>query len=110
MANSALAQNVVQDGRLTALEQGMSVVGSALREVDRNANGGIAAAVALGGTFLPPDSNFAINFNLATYRGEQGFSGSLVGRVTTNVYMTGGIAGSTRRGSTTGRVGIAIGW
>ena len=110
LVGDALAQNVVQDQRLDILEAGLGALNNSVNEVDRNANGGIAAAVALGGSFLPPDANFSINFNLATYRGEQGFAGSLVGRVSEEVYITGGIAGSTVRGSTTGRVGIAIGW
>lgn len=73
------------------------------------ANAGIAAAMALGGTMIVPDSNWSLSFNLSTYRGEQGYSGAVVGRVSRKVYVNAGMAGSTRRGSTGGRVGFAIG-
>lgn len=80
-----------------------------LRQDIRRANAGIAAAVAIGGTMVVPDSAVTLSFNLATYRGEQGFSGILVGRVAPRIYANVGVAGSTAKGSTTGRVGIAFG-
>jgi hypothetical protein len=76
----------------------------------RQANGGIATAMAMGGTMIVPDSNVSISFNLATYRGEQGFSGAAVVRLTPRVYVSGGVAGSTVKGSTGGRVGVAFGF
>lgn len=75
----------------------------------RRANGGIAAAVALGGTMIVPDSTISVSFNLATYRGEQGFSGAVVAQLAPKIYAQVGVAGSSVRGSTTGRVGIAFG-
>lgn len=66
--------------------------------------------MALGGTMIVPDSNVSASFNLATYRGEQGFSGAVVVRAAPRVYVSGGFAGSTVRGSTGGRVGLAIGF
>lgn len=72
----------------------------ALELDNRRASGGIAAAMAMDGTVMPPDSTFAISFNLATYRGEQGFSGAAVAKVTDQVWVGGGIAGSTVKGST----------
>ena len=56
-----------------------------------------------------PESPVTFNFNLATYRGEQGFAGGLVGRVAPNIYINAGVAGSSQKGSTGGRVGIAFG-
>lgn len=76
----------------------------------RQADGGIAAAMALGGTLLIPDKAVSVTFNLATYRGEQGFSGALVAQVKENIWITGGVAGSTVKRSTGGRVGISFGW
>lgn len=76
----------------------------------RRANGGIAAAMALGGTMVVPDSQVSLSFNLATYRGEQGFSGAVVVRAAPRVYFSGGFAGSTIKGSTGGRVGVAFGF
>jgi len=80
-----------------------------LRRNIREANAGIAAAVALGGTMIVPDSAVSMSFNLATYRGQQGFAGSVVGRLSQRIYVNAGVAGSTMRGSTTGRVGISFG-
>jgi autotransporter adhesin len=91
------------DGRMGALE---GIVGRGLRQSE----GGIAAAMALGGTVMPPDSRFALSFNLATYRGEQGYSGAAVAKVTDHVWVSGGFAGSTVKGSTGGRVGMSFGW
>ena len=74
------------------------------------ADAGIAAAMAMGGAVIVPDSNVSLNFNLSTYRGQQGFAGSIAGRVAPKIYITAGVAGSTRKGSTGGRVGMAIGF
>ena len=54
-------------------------------------------------------SKVSVNFNPAPYRRQQGFSGALVGRIAPCIYVTGGFARSTRKGSTGGRVGIAFG-
>lgn len=118
--------NASQDARMTAIESVNTTqsnqigtlqnqVGSlqtsvnGLRRNIKEANAGIAAAVALGGTMIVPDSTVSMSFNLATYRGQQGFSGSLVGRVSPRIYVNAGVAASTVRGSTTGRVGISFG-
>lgn len=90
-------------GRLTALE-GQTVL------LDQQARGGIAAAIALGGTMVIPDKTVSVSFNLATYRGEQGFSGSAVVRATDQVYLSAGFAGSSVKGSTGGRVGMTFGF
>ncbi len=76
----------------------------------RRSYGGVAAAIALGGTMIPPGSDHAVSFNLATFQGVQGFSGSAVTRVTRNVWVNAGIAGSTVKGTTGARAGIAFGW
>ena len=66
--------------------------------------------MALGGTMIVPDSAVSLNFNLASYRGEQGFAGTVAARVAPKVYVSGGFAGSSVKGSTGGRVGVAIGF
>ena len=76
----------------------------------KQASAGIAAAMAMGGTVMPPDSRLALSFNLATFRGEQGFSSAAVAKVVDRVYLSGGVAGSTVKGSTGGRVGVTVGW
>ena len=111
------ALDAQQNGRLTSLEAvQLSLagrVGSLESQVVTNyasANGGIAAAMALGGTVMPADAKFALSFNLSTYRGEQGFSISAVVRASDHVYVQGGIAGSSVKGSTGGRVGVTFAW
>jgi hypothetical protein len=118
--------NAGQDSRMTAIEAvntsqsnhistlqdqvgGLQTSVSGLRRNIQQANGGIAAAVALGGTMVVPDSNVSLSFNLATYRGQQGFSGAVVGRVAPKIYINAGVGGSTVRRSTAGRVGISFG-
>jgi hypothetical protein len=66
--------------------------------------------MALAGTTIPGDMNVAVSFNLSTYRGEQGFSGAAVAKVDDHVWLSGGFAGSTVKGSTGGRVGMTFGW
>jgi hypothetical protein len=97
-------------GRVGALESQVAALGGALARQARQADGGIAAAMAMGGTVMPPNTTFAVSFNLATYRGQQGFSGAVVARVSDHVWVSGGVAGSTVRGSTGGRAGITFGW
>lgn len=120
------AVNAGQDSRLTAIEAvnnvqsqqigrlqdqvgGLQTDVAGLHRDMRRANAGIAAAVALGGTMVVPDSNVSISFNLATYRGEQAYSGSVVGRISKKVYVQAGFGGSTQRGSTAGRIGFTFG-
>ncbi len=103
-------RTVALEGRTTTLEGQVADLDTTIGRGLRGANGGIAAAMALGGTMIPPGSSFAVSFNLATYRGEQGFSGSAVARVTDRVWVSGGFAGSTVRGSTGARAGVTFGW
>ncbi len=102
--------NVQQDTRLTSLETSVGGLNTTIDLNRRQANGGIAAAMAMGGAVIVPDSNVSVNFNLATYRGELGFSGSVAGRVAPKVYITAGFTGSTVKGSTGARVGMAFGF
>ena len=123
-ANTALTQNLAQDNRLNAIdtlnatqnsrlsgaEAGISALADQIGINDRQTQGGIAAAIALGGAVIVPDSNVSVNFNLSTYRGQQGFSASFAGRVAPKTYITAGVAGSTVKGSTGARVGVAFGF
>ena len=104
---SALQQGqAVIDDQVAALQQGQLELGRGLDQ----AKGGIAAAMAMGGMMVVPDSNVSVNFNLSTFRGEQGFAGGVTVRAAPRVYISGGIAGSTVKRSTGGRVGVAIGF
>jgi hypothetical protein len=108
--NNVGAAFAAVDGRLGEIDARIDALSETSDRRFRQANGGIAAALALGGTVMPPDSRVAVSFNLATYRGEQGFSGAVVARVTDHVWVSGGFAGSTVKGSTGGRAGVTFGW
>ena len=90
------------NGRVGALEDRVEYL-------DRRQNGGIAAAVALGGVGIVPGKALSVSMNVSSYRGEQGFAGSVAGRVTDSVYVTAGVAGATK-GAATGRVGVMFGF
>ena len=98
------------DSRIAGLDNRVSLLDQAVARNRRFANGGIAAAMALSGTTIVPDSDWSMSFNLATFEGQQGFSTSIVGRVTEGLYISGGITGSTVNGTTAGRVGVAFGF
>lgn len=108
--NNAGSAFAAVDSSLSALDTRIDALGASTDRGFRRANGGIATALALGGTMIVPDSDVSVNFNLATYRGEQGFSGAVVVRAAPRVYVSGGFAGSTVKGSTGGRVGVAFGF
>ena len=106
------AVNTIQSNEISALQDRVGNIETSVTGLRRNiqqANGGIAAAVALGGTMVVPESNVSLSFNLATYRGQQGFSGAVVGRIAPKIYVNAGVGGSTVRKSTAGRVGISFG-
>jgi hypothetical protein len=97
------------DDRLVQIDTRIDTLSASTDRRFRRANGGIAAAMAMGGTMIVPDSNVSINFNIATFRGEQGFSGVVSVRAAPRNYISGGFAGSTAKGSTGARVGVAFG-
>jgi autotransporter adhesin len=102
--------SITNSSRLTALEGNLGALSVQSELYNRQASGGIAAAMAMSGTIIPADASGAISFNLSTYRGQQGFSGVIVQRIAPKVYANIGVAGSTVKGSTGGRVGVTIGW
>jgi hypothetical protein len=105
-----LSQVVAVESRVGTLEEQTAILSSAVAQNRRFANGGIAAAMALSGTTIVPEKDWSMSFNLAIFEGEQGFSTSLVGRVTESLYISGGITGSTVGGTTSGRVGFTFGF
>ena len=58
---------------------------------------------------IVPGKAVSVSMNVSSYRGEQGFAGSIAGRVTDSLYVTAGVAGATR-GTATGRVGMMFGF
>lgn len=81
-----------------------------LDDLNRSTSGGIAAAMAMGGTMVVPDSTVSLSVNASTYRGEQGYSGSVVAKVGEKLYVSGAIGGSSVAKSRGGRVGMAVGF
>ncbi|NWP10104.1 YadA-like family protein, partial [Escherichia coli] len=98
------------NGQFDTLNNRVNALETATAHGFRRADGGVAAAMALSGTMIVPDSTVSVSFNLATYRGEQGFSGAVAIRAAPRVYLSGAVAGSTVKGSTGGRVGMAFGF
>jgi hypothetical protein len=98
------------DNQLSNLDARIDVLSASTGRGFRQGNAGIAAAMALGGTMIVPDSTVSVSFNLATYRGQQGYAGMIAVRAAPKVYISGGITGSTVSGSAGGRVGVAFGF
>lgn len=107
---SATSTDAVNGSQLYAAQQSTVALANQVVINQRENNGGIAAAMAMGGTVMPGDATLAISFNLATYRGEQGFSTAVTAKAGSNVYFSAGVSGSTVKGSTGGRVGMTLAW
>jgi hypothetical protein len=99
----------VSDAQFSALENQLGDLSFRLDEMDQSSRAGVAAAMAMGGMMVVPDSNLSVSVNVATYRGEQGFSGGIVARVAPKVYVSGAVTGSSHKKSTGARVGVAFG-
>ncbi|WP_407874960.1 YadA C-terminal domain-containing protein [Qipengyuania nanhaisediminis] len=95
---------------MALVDQRLEGVEFRLEELDSMARGGIAAAIAIGGTMVIPDSTVSFSLNASTYQGEQGFSGALSARLDERLYLSASIGGSTARDSTGARVGLAFGF
>ena len=112
-ASGNLAASPLGPDTLTALDTRVARMENNLADLNRGlrrAYAGTAGAIAMGGTMIPADQHLAVSFNLATFRGQQGYSGAIVARVSQNVWVNAAAAGSTQRGSTGGRVGMTFGW
>lgn len=107
---SATSTDAVNGSQLYAVQQSTGLLASQITLNQRQTNGGVAAAMALGGTIMPGDAKLAISFNLATYRGEQGFSTAVTAKASDHVYVSAGFTGSTVKGSTGARVGMTLAW
>ncbi|MEM6266483.1 MAG: hypothetical protein AAF707_03085, partial [Pseudomonadota bacterium] len=65
------------EGRVNGIDARLSGLEFALEDVEQSLAGGIAAAMALGGQMVVPDSSVSFSLNASTYQGEQGFAGSV---------------------------------
>lgn len=72
--------------------------------------GGIAAAMALGGTTIVPGKSISMTVAAATYGGEQAFAGSVTGRVADSLYVSAGVSGNTGDNRFGGRVAATFGF
>ncbi|MEW4449857.1 YadA-like family protein, partial [Qipengyuania sp. JC766] len=104
------AQFDALSGRVATLEGRVDQLDFQLQELDEFTRGGIAAAMAFGGTMIVPDSNVSVSLNASTFGGEQGFSGAVSARISPRIYVSAGVAGSTADDTTGGRVGVAFGF
>ena len=93
----------VLDGRVDALEFNLD-------ELDERSSGGVAAAMALGGTAIVPGKSVSMTVSAATWGGQQGFAGSLAGRVNDGVYVSAGVTGDTGSKQVGGRVAATFGF
>lgn len=108
--SSIEALNAKQNSPFSALQTGQTALSNQIVTNNNAANGGIAAAMAIGGNFIPQDAKFTLSFNLATYRGEQGFSGSAIVKVSDKVCVNAGVAAPTVKGSNGARAGVTLAW
>ncbi|MEL7199653.1 MAG: hypothetical protein AAGL10_15190 [Pseudomonadota bacterium] len=104
----ANALAMVSDAQFLALEDQTKGLAFDLHRLDESMSGWIAASMALGGQIVVPDRAVSFSLNASTYPREQGFAGSVSAQVADKVYIAAGIAGSTARDSTGGRVGVTF--
>ena len=105
--------SAVTDAQFNALSGRVSTLETRMDRFDlrlEGMEGGIAAAMALGSAMVVPDSNISVSLNAATYGGEQGFAGTLIGRLGERVYLSAGVAGNTGDDRVGAQVGVAFGF
>ncbi|MEL6485835.1 MAG: hypothetical protein AAFQ13_01640, partial [Pseudomonadota bacterium] len=110
LAQVSDAQFAALEGRVVGLETGLAQTNFRLEEIDQGLSGGIAAAAALGSAIAMPDKDFVLAGNVATYRGEQGYALTFVGRASENFALTAGVAGNSGDGDVIAQAGFAFGF
>ena len=72
---------------------------------------GVAMALAMaGGLVLPQGKDFAISGNLGTFGGRNALAFGAIGRVSNNVYLTGGVGAGLNSGTVGGQGGVIFAW
>ncbi|MFA6157041.1 YadA-like family protein [Mesorhizobium sp.] len=94
------------DGRVGSLESGLN---SANGRIDK-AFEGTAMALAMAGSGLPGDKNYAVSLNWGTFEGENAFAGSAQARINENVILSGGIGVGASNHTVGGRAGLTVAW
>lgn len=107
-ALSAVTESQFADisARVSALETRVSGFDLRLTGVE----GGVAAAMAMGQAKLVPDANVSMTFAAATYGGQQGYAGSISGRVMDKFYVSGSVSGNTGDKRVGGAVSATVGF
>ncbi|TPM34135.1 YadA-like family protein [Mesorhizobium sp. B2-3-4] len=94
------------DGRVGSLESGLNAVNG---RIDK-AFEGTAMALAMAGSGLPGDKNYAVSLNWGTFQGENAFAGSAQARISENVILSGGIGVGAGNHTVGGRAGVTVAW
>lgn len=94
------------DGRVGSLESGLNAVNG---RIDK-AFEGTAMALAMAGSGLPGDKNYAVSLNWGTFQGENAFAGSAQARISENVILSGGIGVGASNRTVGGRAGVTVAW
>ena len=82
-----------------------------LNAVNRNANGGIAMAMAMGGgVALPESKTYGVSANFGTFGGENALSGGLALRINDYTFLNGAFGVGLEHGGAGGRVGATFAW
>ncbi len=108
MALNSVAQ--VSTAQFDALSGRVNALDFRLEELDESTRGGIAAAMAFGGTMIVPGKPVSLSFSVANYRGEQAFAGNLAGQIADDVYLAAGVSGNTGDGSIGTRATVLFGF
>jgi hypothetical protein len=94
------------DGRVGSLESGLNAVNG---RIDKAFEGN-AMALAMAGSGLPGDKNYAVSLNWGTFQGENAFAGSAQARISENVILSGGIGVGAGNHTVGGRAGVTVAW
>ena len=94
------------DGRVGSLESGLNAVNG---RIDK-AFEGSAMALAMAGSGLPGDKNYAVSLNWGTFEGENAFAGSAQARISDHVILSGGIGVGANNHTVGGRAGVTVAW
>lgn len=103
----------VTDTQFADLSGRVGVIETRLNNFDirmEGVEGGVAAAMAMGQAKLVPDANVSMTVAAATYGGQQGYAGSISGRVTDKVYISGSVSGNTGDKRVGGAVSATFGF
>ena len=81
-----------------------------VKQVSKQANGGIATAMAMGGIAAPDTKPYGVWANLGAYRGEAALAGGLALRLTDNATLNSTLGVGATQGDVGGRVGVSFAW